>query len=181
MRTRSRQRRLRIVACSPLSIHAPPEPGGVLPGVVRIKVVLHDLDSVLVSGRAHRILTCTSCKRLENDLSRGLAGGEVILSFGRVSERVSCDVDLQRAISDPREQVLESERNVLKAALQRVAAKRDILFQEMSGEPTGGGSCGSLISHPVQEPTTECRHRRRSLFQVGKGVEIDAYAFVLRR
>src|SRR5258708_7724864 len=92
------------------------------------EVVLYDLDSVLVSGRAHRILTCTSFKRLENDLSRGLAGGEVILSFGRVSERVSCDVDLQRAISDPREQVLESERDVLNATLQPLTANRDILL-----------------------------------------------------
>src|SRR6185295_18184486 len=91
------------------------------------EVVFDDLDSVLVSGRAHWILTCTSCKRLENDLSRRLAGGEVILSFGRVSERVSCDVDLQRAISEPREQVLEGEQNVLKVALQSVATKRDIL------------------------------------------------------
>src|SRR5258705_13310236 len=98
----------------------------------------------------------------------GLAGGEVILSFGRVSERVSGDVDLQRAIRDPREQVLEGERNVLKAALQRVATKRDILFQEMSGELTGAGNCRSLISHPVQEPATRCRHRCRSLFQVAK-------------
>src|SRR5258708_19498464 len=97
----------------------------------------------------------------------GLSGGEVVLSFGRVSERVSCDVDLQRAISDPREQVLEGERNVLKAALQRVATKRDILFQEMSGELTGGGSCRSLISHPVQEQATECRHRPRSLSHLG--------------
>src|SRR6185295_1204185 len=145
------------------------------------EVVLDDLESDLVSGRAHRILTGTSFERLQNDFSRGLAGGEVILSFGRVSERVSCDVDLQGAISEPREQVVQGERNVLKAALQRVATKRDILFQEMSGELTGSGTCRSLISHPVQEPATECRHRRRSLLEVTKGVEIDAYAFALRR
>src|SRR5260221_9490603 len=104
------------------------------------EVVLDDLDSVLVSVRAHWVLTCISCKRLENDLAGRLPGGEVILSFGRVSERVSRDLDFQRAISDPREQVLEGERNLLKAALQRVATKRDILFEEMAGELTGGGS-----------------------------------------
>src|SRR6476646_9098864 len=55
------------------------------------EVILDNLDSVLVSGRAHWSLACISFKRLENDLSRRLAGGEVILSFGRVSERVSCN------------------------------------------------------------------------------------------
>ncbi len=71
---------------------------------------------------------------------------------------------------------------MLKAALQRVATKRDILFQEMSGELDRSGSVPLVgLSSRISEPATDADHRGRALFQVGKRVEIDADALVLRR
>ena len=96
----------------------------------------------------HAIPKATHSKRLENHLPRRFPGGEIILCFGCVSEWVSRDVDLQSAVRDPPEQVLQGERNVLKAALNGVATKRQIPFQEIADELPSGTRCRSLISDP---------------------------------